>query len=405
MKKLFAFALCCAAVASVSAQKKSVDAAQKLVGNDSKVTEARALIKGAFNDPETQNDARTYFVAGAIEQGLYDNSYKKLMINRDDPKVDKLGMCNALIQAFKYYMKALPLDSLPDAKGKVKPKYSKDIANAVGGHAGDYFNAGGTFFNEKKYFPQAYEAFMIYGDLPVMPFFGKNAPAIPDSVRGTAYFNAGLAAYSGNQVEKSAEAFAKAYNNGYTKPEAYIYEIACYQALAQRDTTKIDYAGAKICEVARAGYQKFGLQEPLFITNVVNSLVLDNKFDEAYSIVNKEITANPDNSMLLSLRGFVYDRNDKDAESEADYRKAAEMPDANFETLKNAARKIAHLGTEKWNLIEGNSAEARAARQELKTNYFEKALEIAHKAEAMNPGDSAIRNTIENLEYSLQTYF
>lgn len=52
MKKFLTFALCMAAVGSMSAQKAVVDQAQKLAGKSDKISEARALINQAIANPE-----------------------------------------------------------------------------------------------------------------------------------------------------------------------------------------------------------------------------------------------------------------------------------------------------------------------------------------------------------------
>lgn len=191
-----------AAVGSMSAQKTVVAQAKKLSGKTDKIEEARALINQAIANPETANDVQTYYVGGKIEFDAYDDGLKKLMINPDDKSVNASEMSQQLVNGYKMFVKALPLDSLPDAKGQVKPKNSKDMYGKLFGHFNDYFNAGGTFYNEKKYYPQAYEAFMIYGDLAKHPNAPKDIQAIPDSVINTAYFNAGISAYAGNALDE-----------------------------------------------------------------------------------------------------------------------------------------------------------------------------------------------------------
>ena len=140
MKKILTFALCLAAAGSISAQKQVVDQANKLAGKNDKITEARDLIKQAAANPETQNDARTYFVAGKIEFDAFDNSFKKQMINPKDPSVNPLEMGEQLLNGYQEFLKALSLDSVPNAKGEIKPKFSKDIASKINGHFNDYFN-------------------------------------------------------------------------------------------------------------------------------------------------------------------------------------------------------------------------------------------------------------------------
>lgn len=402
MKKFFALALAIAAVGSMSAQKQAVDQARKIAKDNP--AQARELIKGAMADPTTKDDVKTYYWAGKIEFDSYDNDFKTLMTNPNAP-IDQVQSGQQLLRGFEYFLKAFPLDSLPNAKGKVDPKFSKDMASKIAGHATDFFTAGATAFNAQKYYPEAYKAFVTYGDLPSYTQLGAMAPQIPDSVRATAYFNAGLSAYSGNAVPESAAAFKKARLCGYDKPEAYTYEIACWQNVVLRDSTQAEVAQKAINEIATAGYKKFGLSEPLFINNLINGLVLENKIDEAVAIIDKEVAANPDNAMGYGLMGFVYDRAGNNEKSIEAYRKAASLPNVDFETLKNSMKKIFRSGTEKWNLITGNTAESNAARQDVRVNYFEAAKAIGEKAKALNPTDKDLLYILDSIQYALDSYF
>ncbi|MDE6648603.1 MAG: hypothetical protein K2K45_01595 [Muribaculaceae bacterium] len=403
MKKLMTFALCFAAIGSMSAQKANVDAAKKLSGKPDQIEEARSLIKQAMENPETANDAQTYYIAGKIEFDAFDKDLGNSMV--DPASVDKIKMGVNLLNGYNNFVKALPLAGVPNEKGKVDTKTPKSIISVLKGHVNEYFQSGADFFNAQKVYPEAYECFIIYADMPDQEFMQSEKLELPAADRGTAYFNAGLAAYSGNEIYKSADAFRKARNVGYEDKQAYIYEIACWQNAAMRDSTMEQTAKEKILEVAEAGDKKFGVEEPIFINNIVNFLVTDGKYDEAVSKVSSLISANPDNAGLYGLRGFVYDRMNNDEASVNDYRKAVSLDNVDFETLKNAGKKIYRTGADKWNTIEGNSEEARAARLDVKTNYFEAAKAITDKAKAMNSNDSDLDYLIENIDYALTTFF
>lgn len=405
MNRFVTLALCFAAVGSMSAQKAVVDQAGKLAGKTDQLTLARDLIKQAMENPETAKDPRTYYTAGKIEFDAYDKATTNKMINPDDPSAQPEVMADEIMNGYRYFLQALPLDSLPNEKGQIKPKYSKDILGKIGGHVNDFFTAGANYFNAKQYYPQAYEAFMVYGDLPASGMLGKAAALVPADQIATAFFNAGLAAYQGNAVEESATAFKKAREAGYDKDEAYIYEIACWQNLAQKDDSRSAESQQKIMEVAQAGFDKFGMDQPLFFNNIINSLVVDGKIDQALAKLDDVIAQNQDNPSLYGLRGYVYDRAEKDDLSEADYRKAASMPGVDIETLKNASKKIFRIGTTKWNTIEGNSDEAKANRQNVKTNYFDVAKQIAEQAKAINADDSDLQSLMESIDYMLETFF
>mgnify|MGYP000759607749 FL=1 len=91
MKKLLTFALCLTAIGSMSAQKSNVEAAKKLSGKPDQIAEARELINKAIENPETANDAQTYYIAGKIEFDAFNKDLATSMIN--PAAVDPLNMC------------------------------------------------------------------------------------------------------------------------------------------------------------------------------------------------------------------------------------------------------------------------------------------------------------------------
>lgn len=402
MKKILTMALCLTAVGSMSAQKDAVDQAAKLSGKIDKISDARALINQAVSNPETANDVRTYYVAGKLEFDAFDEGFKKRAINPDDPAVNLIDMGNELVNGYNYFIKALPLDSVPNEKGQIKPKHSKDIISRINGHHNDYFNFGGEMFNNKHYYPEAYNAFMIYGDIPSQPWADKAVKAVPDSVVALAYHYAGIGAYSGNELQAALKAFEKARKAGITDPQNFVYEIACWQNIALRDSTLEETAKKEIEGIARAGYDQFGISNPLFLNNLVNALLQQGRNDDAVALIGTQISKTPDVPFLYGLRGYVNDRRGDDEASIADYRKASSFDNADIETLKNAAKKIYTSGTVIWNGIEGNQPEKR---QDVKVNYFEAAKAIAERAQTLDPSDNDVNYILENINYALETYF
>ncbi len=391
MKKILMLALCAATVSGAFAQKQAVADAKKLSGKIDKIEEARELIQGAMKNVETSNAAETYYVAGNIEWDAYDKARALQMINPEDPAVDPAAMATQLLNGYNYFLQALPLDSLPNEKGQVKPKYSKNIHSKIAAHSQEFFTAGANAFNNKKYYPEAYEAFMIYANTP-----GEGID------RATAYFNAGLGAYSGNQVEKAAEAFRQARLNGYDSDEAYIYELACWQSMAKNDPSLEATAQEHIYEIAQAGNEKFGVEKPIFLSNLVNCLVSQNKIDDAIALVGENIAANPDAANLYSLRAFVENRKGDVEAAEADYRKVASMENADFESLKNTCIFMLKRGQELWSEVQGTTAEDNAKRQNAYENYWQWANSVGDKAASINPNDPELNNVLDNLEYLLE---
>ena len=399
MKKLFIIALCAAAIGSASAQKANVDGAKKLAGKVDKIGDARNMLKEAKANPETQTQPNTYIIAADVEYKAYDALKKNLGLADVNSEPAKVAEMDAyLLTAYPEILAAIR-NASNDPKGKAEGEIQKRLAKYVQ----DYFQAGADFFNTKQY-DKAYDAFMIYGDIPALPVMAGKVN-IPDSVRATAYYNAGLSGWSVPDLPKAAKAFKAARLAGYDKPDSYIYELACWQNMMQKDSTLIAEGQQDIFDTSKAGYEKFGLGQPVFLNNMVNVLVEQNKIDEALTLLNQLISQTPAPA-LYGLRGFVNDRKGNDKESEEDYRMAASMDGVDFETLVNAGKKIFRLGQELWNKIEGTSPDANAQRENVRTNYFEAARSIANKAQSIAPENTAgsgLDYLIENINYMLQS--
>lgn len=391
--------LCALAVSSVAAQKSNVDQAKKLAGKTDKIEEARSLIKQAIANPETSGEALTYYTAGKVEWDAYDNNAVKQQFNPE--AVNPVEMADELLNGYNYYLQVFPLDQVPNEKGVVKPKYTKELQKKIAEKHNGFWEAGATYYGEKKYYPEAYNAFMIFGDMPDMELLGDKKPATVDTLRAVAYFNAGISAWSANEVDKAAIAFKKARENNYTTPEACVYEIACWQNIGQNDESREEEVKNHIFEAAKAGHEKFGLVQPVFLNNMVNCMINSGQDTEAMTLVSNEIAANPEIPSLYGLRAFIYDRSGNEEAAESDYRKAAAMPDVDYDTMRLAVRKLRSIGQNKWNEIELGDPDIQSKKQAVRDNYFIPAKEIAEKAQAIAQDPSEMASEIEDIDYML----
>ena len=232
MKKISILGLCFLTVASVSAQKNVVKEAERATT----IKDARTIIAPALTNPETANDVYTWYVAGKKEFGHYDDQYAKMAIGKKD--IDQKEMGLALINGYEYYMKALPLDSVPetekdgtpklnkDGSVKVKTKYSKEIVNAISGHFNDFLNAG-QFLYDAKDFTGAAKAWGIYTQLPYNEQLGKAKPVAPaDSTMGQVIYYQGVAAWQGEDLPGALSAFERAIALNYKEKNLYDYAMS-----------------------------------------------------------------------------------------------------------------------------------------------------------------------------------
>jgi len=78
MKRVLLTVALCIATSVAFGQKKAVSDAQSIAkGTNPDFTEARSLIKGALDNSETKEDAKTWFVAGFIEDQQFNAEKNK----------------------------------------------------------------------------------------------------------------------------------------------------------------------------------------------------------------------------------------------------------------------------------------------------------------------------------------
>lgn len=316
MKKICILTLGLLSAASMSAQTAVVKAAEKTFKNvDSYGAYQKAVqeITPAFTDPETANNAQTYWIPGKAGFKLYDDMLGQKTIGKD-VNLDDMG--KALLDGYNYGLKALSLDTVVDAKGKVKTKYSKEIASAIAAHHVDIANAGSSFWDSKNY-PLAYESFMAYIDIPNNKSLGELAPkALPDSAVAQMSYYAGLAAWQAEQLPEAAKAFERMMEIGYDDMSAYDY---AYSVAYQMNDE------AKKLQYSKIAYDKFGSAKPDFLQRIISSYMAEKKYDDAMAMLEKAIKDDPTNGTYYYMIGVLYDdRGDKDKSKES-FKKAVEI--------------------------------------------------------------------------------
>lgn len=382
---------------SAGAQKATVEQAKKLSGKTDKIEEARSLIKEAIANPETSDDALTYYTAGKIEWDAYDKEAAKALLNPD--QVNPVDMADELLNGYGYYLKVFPLDQVPNEKGEVKLKYTKELQKKIADKHQDFWNAAINYYNAGKHYPEAYEAFLIHAEMPDLEVLGKQAPQMADTVRGQSYVNAANMAFSTGHYDEAAAAYRKTHENNYGDSKVYLYEIASWESIQKNDEARADEASQKIFAISKEGFEKYGMEQPLFLNSMISSLVDEEKTADAIALANEALQKYPDEAFIYGLRGYANDRAGNDEASEADYRKAASMDNADYETLRLAARKLLRMGQNKWNEIDLGDPEILSKKDAVRQNYLVPAKAIAEKARTLAEDPSQIDAVIEDIDY------
>ncbi len=355
------------------AQKKLVRSAEGyLYEQPINFEQAVKDIETAMKDPSSSNMAYTYDVAGQI----YYKIYEAEAIKRDNKiQYNQDLMSDNLTKAINAYLKCGELDQLPDEKGKVKPKYTKDVKKNVATYA-NYLLLEAQQHQSKNEIDKAFKLLSMYLDLPsnsIMKDEGidKNKEINFNDVK---FLAVNLAAQDENKRPVMIKYMEELKKDSYK--EETMYEWLC-------DAYSKDKQNDKMIATINEGLKKYPSNKYL-IGNLINYYLNNNKKEDAIKYLNEAITKDPSNPQYYKIKGMMYLKDENFEEAITSLSKAVELTpndfDAQFE-CGLAYEKKGEKIIEKANSIKDikkYNAERSKGTAELKKSlpYFEKAREI-----------------------------
>lgn len=358
------------------------------------------MLQGAMTDPSTANNVKTWYLAGKNAFQTWQTGWEQLQIGGNP---DKANMSKSIVNGFDYYCKAFPMDTVVNEKGKIKTKYSKEMAKTIASNANNFYDAG-VYLYEAQDLAGAYRAWEIFTLLPTMPQLGKDAPAAPaDSTLAQTYYNMGIFAYQAEMKPEALKSFMAAAELGQGE---VAYDNALSMASELNDIATME-------KIANEGFSKYGKQT--YIGALVNVYVKNGEYDKALTMVNKAIAANPDNAVLHNVKGvLVENRTNEEGISAEDaakanaealelYAKAVELdpenPDARFNYGRVLANKAYKTSDDAVNL---SNEEYNKLKEDVINPLFVRAAEQLEKSIAINPEANRQAYTIlKNIYYNL----
>ena len=391
MKRLLlTVALCVAASSASFAQKKAVKEAQGIAkGDKADFTEARALIKGALENPETKDDAQAWYVAGFIEDQQFSAERTKQILGQQP---NEPVMYEALGAILPYFKKAYELDQLPNEKGKIKPKYSKDIKSILGADHVYFFNGGAYYFDQKDY-KKAYDFFNQYLEISELPMFEGTQTAEKDSTFMTVQFYAAVAATQLQDSPIAIKALERAKSSDFRLND--VYQYLSYEYKQAGDS--VNYVKA-----LEEGYAKFPNEE-FFLMSLIDAYIQSSQNEKAISYLNTAIAQKPSDSQLYHALGIVYETGIKDyAKAEETFKKALEVNPESVESMSALGRIYYNQAVNKQgeaNMI--NDSKKYQEELTIAKDLFKQALPYFQKAHEMKPSESEYMVALRGIYYNL----
>ncbi|MCM1439399.1 MAG: tetratricopeptide repeat protein [Roseburia sp.] len=379
--------LCCGLLAS--AQTSVVkDVEHQLKGSNPDNAAALKAIQPALTNAETSGIYTPWYLAGKAGFGIYDDMYKKEMIQGQISEAEKKQGGHAVMDAVGYYEKAI---NLPDEKGKTPNKKAKEMIKRLQEAHKDLYRAGFWLIQSQDY-PGAYEAWEAYIKMPENTLLGKDAPvADHDSIVGQTNFYQSLASFYDRKYPQAVAKAREALKRGYTNVD--LYRVGLQAATEARDTVALT-------EFAEGGNREFGSQEIGFIGTLINLQLAKNEYAKCHEYVDVALSQTPADStnfrsQLITVQGAVYDQ-------EGNREKAMECFNEAIKLDPNYARAYLLKGNSIYTAAQtADEASSSAMTPEVKNQFLE-AAQLFQKAYEMSPDEMyQIPNVLYRLYYHL----
>lgn len=373
MKKISLLAACMLASAAAMAQADLVkEVTNSLKASKPDYAASLKAIQPALTNAETAETMMPWYLAGKSAFGVYEDAYLQENLGNQLTADQQKAAGHALLDGYNYYVKALHLDSLPDAKGKIKPKKSKEILNAISVAYPQFLNAGLYLYNNQDY-KGAYDVWDVYVNLPQNPLLGKFAPtAAADSVVGQIAFYQGLSAMFFEDYAKAYKKMLDVIPSGFSN--IYVYTYGAEAARRMGDN-------AAMLDLAKKGYEKYGTEDISLLGQIINSYLEKKDYAGARGLIDEGIQrTDPANanalSQLYNIRGVVFENSDDIPAAVADFEKAIQVNPNFAKGYYDLARMKFNKGVELAN--QSNDALTPEAKESFlaAVDLFKKAYEL-----------------------------
>lgn len=258
-----------------------------------------------------------------------ENETNKQMGKDGNKPVDEKGLYEAVGQAFDAAAEVEKYDNMPNAKGKVKPRYT-NIADQLYTLRGQLIN-GGIYYQGAKDDANAYKYLARYVDSADDPMFAKFDKSKDQNLNEIAYF-ATYYAYQNKDYKKAEKYVAYAMQNKDRAKDAQQLQLAILGAQLKSRQDSINYA-EKL-----AGIYAKDPENDAILTTLTSTYSALGMQDKAEAIVHEALAKNPNSYGALVMEGQFASQK-KDYEKAADYltKALAQAKDDNARVAINAS--------------------------------------------------------------------
>ncbi len=394
MKRLFLSTLILLMVTSVGyAQKSNISKAKNkaLSVETPDYQGAKDAINEALENPETKGQLNTLYTAGLVYEKAADAEFIK------GASSDAVALGKDALKAYEYYNEAYTLDQLPNAKGKVKPKYTNKIRTSMQSLYRQFYLVNYAIKHyENENWSEAINAFEKHLNILDLPYVaGDKATPAKDSTYYQIMYYTAVAAWTGSSdqpelLDKAVSLFSNLKDKGYE--ENAVYQSLCQIYQANKDT-------ANFLATLEEGIEKFP-KEFSSLGTLINHSVFITPADKATMYLNQAIEKDPNNPQFFNVRGSMLELQGDIKGAMENFDKALAINPDLTDAIINKAR-LYYNNAIKMEAAAYDQKDLKLQDQAIKIAHdeFKKAIPLLERAIELNPDDVEPMKTLRGLYY------
>lgn len=267
-------------------------------------------------------------------------------------------------------------DNLPDAKGKVKPKYAEFIKVTYMQEFAQFYNAGAYFYGNDDY-EKSYNLFKMFIDASDKLYAEGVLPKDTINVPVAAY-NMALSGMQLKDYEKVLSHVDLAMMNPQMAPTAFRYKAVAHLELGDTATWLTD---------CLEGAKRFP-EDAYFYQSLIQYYDSRNESEKLNALADELIASAPSNPFFVYLKGYIaHQKQDVDSAIEW-YEKTLEV-DANYESALNNLSRCYLFKAQEYATAQSSTKvtdkKKLAKDKEILNGYYKKALPLLEKLREIQP--------------------
>lgn len=393
MKKLVLSVAMATLACGAFAQKSNLSKAKNALYEPADLAAAKNAIEPALTNAETKDLAETHFLAGQVYYKTVEQESKNKMLQQP---VNQALQNECVVKAIDEYLIAYDLDQKPNEKGKIKPKYQKDIERNLKSLSNSLIEVGYGAYQEKDY-KATVAIWGKYIDLPKInpQLFGEIAK--DSSYNDYRFYTINAAMLDESQIDKGIEMMEEFKTSGHKDAETAAQWLYQTYAEKKKDDTK---AVRTLKECA-----KIFPNSNYFTANLINYYIKNNQANDAIKYLDEAISQNPKDPQYYVVKGNTLVDLKKYDDAIATYNKVISDVDPNSAEAYQGLgivyiSKASELQAEADKIPFSQKAKYNAKMKEVK-DMFQKAKEPLEKSRKIKSDNMNTLNLLQNVYMTL----